>query len=376
LIHRLKSQFLGDALRARAWRGSALTVLKFGGSNLLRLAANLILTRLLFPEAFGLMALVQVFVVGMQMFSDIGIQTSVIRSNRGDDPVFLNTAWTVQIIRGFILWLGCLAVAAPAARFYDQPELQTLLPVVGLNAVVLGFGSIHNFTANRNLMLGRVTALELGGQLIGALVMIVLSLILQSVWALVIGGLVGVAVYAVLSHLFLPGPRCRLAMEGEAFWEIFGFGKWLFVSSAAGFLIGHGDKMILGRFISLGDLALYNLAMQLVLMPMMLNRALISRILLPLIVNRPPGESVQNQANIFRARMLLSAGVFLILTPLVFFGREIIEFLYDPRYYGAGVILSGISAAWLFQIITAGHSQILLATGNPVSSRGCWSVLR
>jgi hypothetical protein len=51
------------------------------------------------------MALVQVFLTGLQMFSDVGIRTSVIRSNRGADPVFLNTAWTVQIMRAVFLWL-------------------------------------------------------------------------------------------------------------------------------------------------------------------------------------------------------------------------------------------------------------------------------
>ena len=87
-------------------RGSFLTVLNFGGHNILRLGSNLILTRILFPEAFGLMALVQVVLAGTEMFSDFGIRGSIVQSSRGDDPVFLNTAWTVQIGRGVLLGLG------------------------------------------------------------------------------------------------------------------------------------------------------------------------------------------------------------------------------------------------------------------------------
>jgi O-antigen/teichoic acid export membrane protein len=75
-------------------------MLKFGGNNALRLGSNLILTRLLFPEAFGLMALVQVFLTGLQMFSDFGLQASVIRSSPRRGSGFLHTAWTVQILRG------------------------------------------------------------------------------------------------------------------------------------------------------------------------------------------------------------------------------------------------------------------------------------
>ena len=57
----------------------------------MRLISNLILTRLLVPELFGLMALVNTFIQGLFLFSDVGIATSIIRSPRGDDPVFLNT---------------------------------------------------------------------------------------------------------------------------------------------------------------------------------------------------------------------------------------------------------------------------------------------
>src|SRR4051812_36532958 len=78
------------SLKMRALRGSLWTILGYGGSQVLRLAGNVILTRLLFPEAFGQMVLVNVFLQGLHMFSDVGIGPSLIQSKRGDDPDFLN----------------------------------------------------------------------------------------------------------------------------------------------------------------------------------------------------------------------------------------------------------------------------------------------
>src|SRR5204863_421086 len=72
---------------------------------ILRLGSNLILARLLVPEMFGLMALVNTFMMGLQMFSDVGIGPSIIQNRRGDDPAFLNTAWTIQVMRGMALSL-------------------------------------------------------------------------------------------------------------------------------------------------------------------------------------------------------------------------------------------------------------------------------
>ena len=66
----------------------------------LRFGTNLILTRLLFREAFGVMGMVQVFIVSMHMISDMGLLGSVIHHRRGECPHFLNTVWTVQVIRG------------------------------------------------------------------------------------------------------------------------------------------------------------------------------------------------------------------------------------------------------------------------------------
>ncbi|HBB84471.1 MAG TPA: polysaccharide biosynthesis protein, partial [Sulfitobacter sp.] len=91
---------------ARALRSTSWIVLSYGGAQAIRLASNLILTRLLFPEAFGLMALIQVVIVGLTLFSDVGIGPSIAQSKRGDDRDFLNTAWTIQAIRGGCLWLA------------------------------------------------------------------------------------------------------------------------------------------------------------------------------------------------------------------------------------------------------------------------------
>ena len=78
---RLKNFLHGQGLASKALRGSALTVLGFGGGQFLRLLSNLVLTRILFPEAFGLMALVYVFLQGLNNFSDVGVTPAIMRSN-------------------------------------------------------------------------------------------------------------------------------------------------------------------------------------------------------------------------------------------------------------------------------------------------------
>ena len=105
----------GPFLKRALITSGAWTMVGWFVMQVLRFGSNLILTRLLFPEAFGLMSLVIVFIVGLHMFSDVGIGPSLVQSKRGDDPDFYNTVWTIQILRGLGLWLISVLVAWPAS---------------------------------------------------------------------------------------------------------------------------------------------------------------------------------------------------------------------------------------------------------------------
>lgn len=350
-----------ESLRKRALRSSGSLLLGFGSSNLLRLASNLILTRLLFPEAFGLMALVQVFIVGLSAFSDIGVTTSVITSPRGDERNFLNTAWTLQILRGVFLWLIAVAISNPIAEFYGQPEFAPLFQVASLSMVIMGFFSTKAMTAGRHIAYGRLAILEITSQATGIIVMIVIAYEYRTLWALPVGGLVGAFTHVTLSHLVLPGMRNNLCLERQSFWEIFHFGKFLFVNTMATFVIKQGDRAILGAMVTLGSLGIYNIGMFLGSAPLLLGQRVFSSLLVPLYRMRPPAESAANRKNMRRARRMLIAGLFVGVVPLMFGGIWIVDALYDPRYTQASaiVVLFAMSAGPM--LISEDYGNVLLA---------------
>ncbi len=139
------------SLKSRAIRGSVWTLAGYGGSQMIRFAANVILTRLLFPRAFGLMALINVLMQGLQMFSDLGIGPAIMKHTHTHDPDFFNTAWTMQVVRGLVLWIAACVLAVPAASFYGTPMLASMLPVAALTALISGFNSTKLFIEGREL---------------------------------------------------------------------------------------------------------------------------------------------------------------------------------------------------------------------------------
>lgn len=351
-------------LMGRALTGSALTAGSFVITQGLRLASNLILTRLLFPEAFGLMALVSVVLVGLQMFSDTGIGPAISRSPRGDDPAFLDTAWTLNVARGFLLWVMACALAWPLAWLWDAPDLIQLLPVAALTLLIAGFNPTRIDTANRHLVLGRLTALDLAAQVTGILAMVLLAWAMQSVWALVIGALIGSAAKLALTWAGLPGHHNRLRWERTAGKELLGFGKWIFLSTLCGFLLAQGDKAVLGGVLSLEEMGFYNIGFFLASFPVMLAGAVVSRVMIPLYRDHPPAASSGNAARMRRMRLGLSVTVLLLLAAMALGGQPLVRLLYDDRYLAAGAMVTLIALVQMPGVMGMTYDQSALAAGD------------
>lgn len=349
---------------ARALRSSALTVFGFGTSQVFRLASNLILTRLLFPEAFGMMALVMVFLQGLAMFSDVGVGPAIMQSKRGDEPAFLNTAWTIQVFRGFALWCVAALAAYPLSIFYGEPELLKLLPVAALTLIIAGFTPTKLESAHRHMRLGRLTMIDFATQLTGIVSAVAFAWMLQSVWALVYSGIVSALIQYVLYNLFLTGDRNKFQWESSAGKELINFGKWIFLSTVAGFAISQSDKVILGRYLPLEEFGVYNIGFFLASFPLLLGNMITGKILIPIYRECPPKESPENFAKLRKMRFVVSAGLLVLVTLFASLGVWMADIMYDARYALAGPIVVVIACMQIPQIIIVTYDQAALAAGD------------
>ncbi len=353
-----------SSVKKLAIKGTIWTIAGYGASQILRFGSNLILTRLLAPDVFGLMALVYVFITGLHLISDIGIAPSIIQNKRGDDPEFYNTAWTMQVSRGVVLWLGCLLIAWPVAALYKKPELLLLIPVVGLSSVIEGFKSTSLFTLNRQLAVSKVAIFEFGGQVVGTVVLIILAWFLHNVWALVIGNLVSAAFQLVWSHLLIPGLRNRFVWDRAAVKSIFSFGKWIFFSTALTYLAEQSDKLILGGLIPLAALGVYNIAFALSDIPRQILMAISSKVLFPAFSRFAQLPREEFRAKIQKPRMAVLIAATVGVTALASFGDILIPLLYDERYEKGAWMLPLLAIGFWPRILTQTIDQALFAIGQ------------
>ncbi|WP_124539030.1 oligosaccharide flippase family protein [Piscinibacter terrae] len=350
-----------ESLRQRVIRAGGWTIFGLATSQVLRFGSNLILTRLLFPEAFGLMALVQSVLAGVALLSDVGISQSIVISAKGADQRYVHTAWTVQICKGALIALVLLGLAHPVAAYYKQPLLAQLLPMVALVAFFDGFVSIKVALSNRNVDAKRVTLIEVGALFINIVVATLLALRDPTPWALAWGYMTGELVKMLSSHLILKGPRDRFAWDPAVVRGIFSFGMWVMLSSSLTFLGGEGNRLIWGSVLDIRLLGLLGLATTINIVVWNLLKQVAGRVLLPAYSEVLRTSPERFSRAVERARFVQVAPAWCFAFVLVFGGPSLFHFLYDARYQQAGTIVQILAMGLMVDMLNGSFSGVLWA---------------
>jgi len=344
-------------------------------SQLIRLGGNLVLTRLLVPEMFGVMAIVNVVLMGVQMFSDLGLGQSIIQSKRGEEPEFINTAWTLQIIRGFLLWLFICILAGFlwAGRYlgyldndnvYAYPLLPWLIMTAGIASLISGFNSMSIFLVNRNLMLGRMTIINLTAQLVSLCVIVSIAWRYETIWALAAGGMISSIIEMVCSHKFLPGIKNSFHWDKSALTELFHFGKWIFFTSIISFLAVNYERLVLGQYLTISELGVYSIAVFLSTAVVTAGSRIAHSVLFPKFSEVFRNEPEKLKDIYYKSKKQLHFFLFPIAGCVFVWAPIIVELLYDDRYQYAGEILQILMVGAFILFLTLPSGSCLMAMGR------------
>jgi len=246
------------------------------GFSLLRL---IILARILSPNDFGLMGIALLTMSILETFSETGFQQALIQKKE-DIKSYLDNAWTVLILRGFVLFVILYFIAPYAAIFFSAPEAKPIIRVIGFSIIFQAFTNIGITYFKKELEFDKEFIYQLTGILADFIVAISAVLILRNVWALVLGLLAGNITRCFVSYLIHPyRPRLNFALEKVK--ELFGFGKWILGSSIIIFLLIQGDDIFVGKLLGTTTLGFYQLAYRISNMPATEITQVISQVTFP-----------------------------------------------------------------------------------------------
>lgn len=358
---------LADGLKARAMRGGTWLGTGSAAEQAVRFTRNMILTRLLAPNAFGAMAIVMSCSAIVGTLTDVGQRAAVIQNPRGREQAYLNAGWWMGMGRAICMYAIIFAMGPWVARFYGNTELCALLRVALLSTVFDGAMSPRSILPQKEMKFGRWIAISNGGGICGVILTVVLSFYLRDVWALAIGSASENAFRCLLSYILCPGLP-SLGWDRQAARDLYKFSKAVAGLSFLNLIFSRTDIFVLGKLYSPTALGLYTMAVLLVQTPSGFLTTMMSQILFPTFAHVQEDKERVN-------RILLSASSWLIVLGLPFVvaiylcGRPLLTLLYGARY-GAGAGALAVAALVVFlNVLNAAITCVFSGIGRPALHR-------
>lgn len=229
------------------------------GDRILELIKVVILARLLSPEAFGLLGIALLAIASLEQLSKLGFDQALIQHKDENVDDYLSTAWVLQTVRGAVIAVIAVLAAPYIADFFSEPEAETLIKILGLSPLMLGMQNPAVMYFQKNLHFHKEFAYQIGSRLVDLAIAVGLAVATGSVLALPIGiAALNVSKFSISYVIDDYRPSIEFNLEQAK--EMFGFGKWIFISSILVFLYGQGDDAFVGWFFTATSLGFYQLA--------------------------------------------------------------------------------------------------------------------
>ena len=329
---------------------STISVGSFAFGQIVRFLSNILLAKMLAPSSFGLMAIVNMVMLGLALLSDLGLRMVVIQSKNEPTPLFLNTIWVLQVLRGVGLWVlatfaGLLLIALQAldvvaGNVYADPLLPYMVIVGAFGVLFAGVESVNSMLAARSMEVQRIAIVGLAVQLLSIAATLGLAYTIESPWALVAGGLVGAALQCAASFLCFGRNRNYWQFDKCIAVDILKKARWFLISSPLTFLELNGAILLLGAMLNPTQLGHFMIAFSIVGVFRLISQQLTGSIMFPTFSACFRETPRQISRLVFKFQLATDAILVMVAGGLFVAGPAIIALLFDYRYADAGKLVS------------------------------------
>ncbi len=330
--------------------------------KVLSLIRLIIIGRILAPSDFGLMGIALLTMSALETFSSFGFGQALIQKKENTDN-YLDAAWTVLIVRGFIVFIILYLVAPYVAFFFHTPEVKTIIQVLGLVTFFQAFTNIGVIFFQKELEFNKVFLYRFVGISTNFIVAVVAAIVLRSVWALVLGLLAEKIVSIVLSYLIHPY-RPHLSKDIGKAKELFSFGKWILGSRAFVFIGEHIDDIFVGRVLSAIALGFYQMAYRISGMLETEITQVISTVAFPAYA-KIQDKQTRLQKAYFRIMRLTIAISLPITVGMVLLAPEFTQIFLSEKWMPMVTAMQLLAVAGLIKSIVSTGSPLFIGSGYP-----------
>lgn len=341
-------------------KGAAWMVLFKFLERSLGLVSTVILARLLVPADFGLIAMATAVLAVIELLGAFNFDIALIQRSNVQRQHY-DSAWTLNILFAATIALFTAALAHPAAIFYRDARVESVMYWLALASLIVGFENIGTVAFRKELNFRKEFAFLLTKKVLTIGTTVTLAFVLRTYWALVVGMVTSRALGVGLSYLLHPyRPRFSFACARE----LLGFSKWLFLNNIVFVALHRGPEFVLGRIVGPTALGVYSLSQEISNLPTTEIAAPINRAVLPGYTKLAEAPDTFRQgfltviALIALIGMPAAVGIDAVSGPLV-------AVMLGEKWVECGPIISILAFYGLITVLQTNFGYVFVAIGKP-----------
>lgn len=334
-----------EFLKHRAIRGGLAKLVGQVATFALRLIYIMVVSRLLSPSEFGLVAMVTAITGIYDLFRDGGLGAAAVQQLTVTHEQKSTLFWINMLIGG-ILTLLCLLTAPVLVRFYNEPRLFWVTIALSAGFVFSGAGAQHSAALQRDLRYVALTAIDVTGVCISTVVAIALAAMGYGYWALVVSAIVATAANTIMMWTIVPW-RPGLPQRHAGIASMLKFGGTVTLNGLIVYVAYNFDKVLLGRVWGADALGLYTRASQLINIPTYQLNAAIGDVAFSAL------SRLQDDPARYRSYFLKGYSLVIALTaPITLFSaafsEDIVRVALGPKWMEAAAVFRLLTPTVLF----------------------------
>jgi O-antigen/teichoic acid export membrane protein len=318
-----------ESLRSQTIRGLFWSFLESAGLKGMQFAVSIVLARILFPEQFGLIGMLAIFIAVAQAFIDSGFGAALIQQREVTaadvSSIFYFNVFIGLVSAGLLCWL-----APVIADFYSQPTLTPLTRALSLVLVINSFGMIQGTMFAKQINFKTNTQASLVASGLSGVAGIILAVMGFGVWSLVGQQIVG-SLFSTLALWLLSSWRPALVFSFKSLRRMFGFGSKMLISGLLNQIFVNSYLLIIGRLFSATDLGLFTRAKTLGELPTHTLSFMVGRVTFP-VFSKIQNDPARLKSSMQKALVFLVMVNFPMMIGLVVIARPLVLLLLTEKW--------------------------------------------
>ncbi|GAB1800838.1 lipopolysaccharide biosynthesis protein [Priestia megaterium] len=314
-----------------------------------------ILSRLLTPDEFGIVAIINVFLIFFTMLVDMGIGPAIIQ-NKSLNQKQLNGIFTFTILLSLFLSICFALLAKPIATFYNNVHLINVCIIMSFSLLTSGLNMVPQSVLLKQKRFFEVNAAQVISSIVSGIVGITLALNHFSYYAIVYSSIVRNLTMLIILYS-QTNLKITKNIKKDDLSSIYAFSKNQFLFNFVNYFSRNLDSILIGKFISVRALAYYDKAYMLTLYPNQLLTSVITPVVQPILSEYEKQHKVIKQTYLSLTKILAFIGM--PLTVFLFFtSKEIIYLLFGSQWTGSIPIFQILSLSIWIQMILSSTGSI------------------